>query len=53
MDIERYARQAQENRRDGQCFICRVVDGTHSYGILDIAESDQAELARAIRGQLE
>jgi diadenosine tetraphosphate (Ap4A) HIT family hydrolase len=31
MDTENYARQSQQSRRAGQCFICEIVSGTHSY----------------------
>jgi diadenosine tetraphosphate (Ap4A) HIT family hydrolase len=40
MDLDQYARQAQESRRDGQCFICRVVDGTHTYRHHIVHEDD-------------
>jgi diadenosine tetraphosphate (Ap4A) HIT family hydrolase len=40
MDTRTYARRVQEGRRSGRCFICRVVDGTHSYSHHIVYEDD-------------
>lgn len=40
MPIQDYAIQAQAMRRGGGCFICRVVDRTHSYSHHVVYEDD-------------
>jgi len=40
MHTREYARQVQEARRNGRCFICRVVDRTHSYNHHVVYEDD-------------
>jgi galactose-1-phosphate uridylyltransferase len=40
MHTREYARQVQEARRNGRCFICRVVDRTHSYSHHVVYEDD-------------
>jgi diadenosine tetraphosphate (Ap4A) HIT family hydrolase len=31
MDTAGYSRRVREGREEGECFICRIVSGTHSY----------------------
>lgn len=40
MDRQDYARRIQEIRRNGQCWICRVADHTHSYSNHIVYEDD-------------